>query len=198
MESIDQALADAATLGDWLRRAERDARVVSRFAARLSACLRDGHRVLACGNGGSMSDAMHFAEELTARFRDDRPALAAQAMSDPGHLTCVANDFGFERVFARGVEAWGRAGDTLVVFSTSGNSPNLIAAAEAAHARDMAVAGLLGRDGGRLVALCDDSIVVPGKTPDRIQEVHIQIVHLVIAEIERALFGAGVTPGRDR
>jgi D-sedoheptulose 7-phosphate isomerase len=188
MESIDQALAGALALTEWLRGEERERQTVSRLAGRLAACLSGGHRILACGNGGSMSDAMHFAEELSGRFRDARPALAAQAMSDPGHLTCVANDEGFDRVFARGVEAWGRAGDALVLFSTSGNSANLIAAAEAARARGMAVAALLGRDGGRVRPLCDDSIVVPGATSDRIQEVHIQIVHLLIAEIERALF----------
>jgi D-sedoheptulose 7-phosphate isomerase len=193
MESIDQGLADATALTDWLRRAEREDRAVSVLAERLATCLKGGHRILACGNGGSMSDAMHFAEELSGRFRDQRPALAAQALSDPGHLTCVANDVGFEHVFSRGVEAFGRAGDALVVFTTSGKSPNVVAAARAARAAGLVVVGLLGRDGGPVLPLCDASIVVPGKTPDRIQEVHIKIVHLLIGEIERALFA-----GRDR
>ena len=144
--------------------------------------------MLACGNGGSMCDAMHFAEELSARFREERPALAAQAISDPAHLTCVGNDEGFERVFARGVEAWGRPGDTLVVFSTSGNSPNVIAAVETARSMGLDTVGLLGRDGGTLKSTCATSIVVPGKTSDRIQEVHITIVHLLIELIEKRLF----------
>ncbi len=189
MESIDRALADALFLTAWLRAGERDSRLVSTIGARLAACLKDGHRILTCGNGGSMCEAMHFAEELTGRFRDDRRALAAMVIGDPAHLTCVANDSGFDRVFARGVEAWGQRGDVLVVLSTSGRSPNLIAAAEAARAGGLGVIGLLGRDGGPLQALCDASIVVPGATSDRIQEVHMAIVHLLVAEIERALFG---------
>jgi len=188
MESIDRALADAEALTAWLRRAERDERAITTLVAPLVACLRRGHRVLACGNGGSMCDAMHFAEECSGRFRDDRRPLAAMALSDPAHLTCVANDYGFDRVFARGVQAWGSPGDVLLLFSTSGNSRNLIAAAEAARATGLGVVGLLGRDGGALRAVCDPCLVVPGTTSDRIQEAHIKIVHLLIAEIERDLF----------
>lgn len=184
---VETAAADAARLAEWLRDQERRDHAVEAFADRLAACLHAGGRILACGNGGSMCDAMHFAEELSGRYRKDRRAFAAQAISDPAHLTCVANDFGFDRVFARGVEAWARAGDALVVFSTSGQSPNVIAAAEAARGRGVQVLGLLGRDGGRLKALCDVSVVVPASTSDRIQEVHIKIVHLVIEEIERRL-----------
>jgi D-sedoheptulose 7-phosphate isomerase len=135
-----------------------------------------------------MCDAMHFAEELSGRNREDRPALSAQAMSDAGHLTCVANDYGFEQVFARGVEAWARPGDVLILFSTSGQSRNLIRAAEAARVKAVRVFGLLGRDGGQLRELCDLSIVVPGVTSDRIQEVHIKVAHLLIEGIERELF----------
>jgi D-sedoheptulose 7-phosphate isomerase len=140
-----------------------------------------------------MCDAMHFAEELSGRYRKDRPALAAMAISDPSHLTCVANDFGFDRVFARGVEAWGRPGDVVVGFSTSGNSSNVIAAAEAARAKQMRVVGLLGRDGGKLRPLCDLAIVVPAETSDRIQEVHIKIVHIVIELVERRLYPQNYT-----
>jgi len=187
LERVAAAANDALSLVEWLRDNERRHHTIEQFSNTLATCLENGRRVLACGNGGSMCDAMHFAEELSGRYRQDRRAFAAQAISDPAHLTCVANDWGFERVFARGVEAWGQAGDALVVFSTSGNSPNVIAAAEVARARDMRVLGLLGRDGGHLKPLCHVCAVVPGSTPDRIQEVHIKIVHLVIEEIERRL-----------
>ena len=181
------AAADWVSLVEWLRENEQRQHSIERFSQRLAHCLERGGRILACGNGGSMCDAMHFAEELSGRHRRDRRAFAAQALSDPAHLTCVANDWGFERVFARGVEAWGRAGDALVLFSTSGNSPNLIAAAEAARAQRVEVLGLLGGDGGRVKELCDLHVIVPGRTPDRVQEAHIKIVQLVIEEIERRL-----------
>jgi D-sedoheptulose 7-phosphate isomerase len=141
---VEDALNDAIALATWLRDLERSDGAVERIASHLASVLRADGRVLTCGNGGSLCDAMHFAEEMSGRFRDDRPALAVQAMADPTHLTCVANDYGFERVFARGVEAWGKKGDALVVFSTSGKSPNLIAAVEAARARGLSVVGLLG------------------------------------------------------
>jgi len=185
--AIDTGLAEAARLLAWL--ASPDARIaIAAFGDEVAAALAGGGRILSCGNGGSMCDAMHFAEELSGRFRQDRPALPAQAISDPAHLTCVANDWSFEHVFARGVEAWGRKGDVLVAFSTSGRSPNVIAAAKAARARGMTVLGLLGKDGGPLKELCSRSIVVPAQTSDRIQEIHIKVVHLTIELVERRLF----------
>lgn len=157
----------------------------------LAECLRAGGKVLSCGNGGSMSDAMHFAEELSGRFRDNRPALAALALSDPGYLTCVANDFGFEHVFARGVQALGRPGDVLLAISTSGNSPNVLRAAEAARAAGMHVIGLTGKDGGHLAPLCHTELRVEHfGYADRIQEVHIKIIHVMIETVEAELFGS--------
>jgi D-sedoheptulose 7-phosphate isomerase len=185
---IDSNLDEASALTEWLRQNEAADRTIQRMAEVATSCLRAGGRILTCGNGGSMCDAMHFAEELSGRYRQDRKALAAQSISDPAHLTCVGNDWGFERVFARGVEAWGRPADTLIVFSTSGNSRNLIEAATSARTAGLTVLGLLGRDGGPLKGLCNLALVVPGTTSDRIQEVHIKVVHLTIEAIERELF----------
>lgn len=164
---------------------------VGRFVAAATKTLAGGGKLMACGNGGSMCDAMHFAEEWTGRFRQDRDALPAIAFSDPSQLTCIANDFGFDEVFARSVAAYGRAGDLLVAISTSGNSPNVRRAVETARERDIATVGLLGKGGGELLELVDIPIVVPhARSSDRIQEVHIQILHTVIEATERNLFPA--------
>ena len=162
---------------------------VRAFADAAHATLTSGGRLMSCGNGGSMCDAMHFAEEWTGRFRGDRDALPAIAFSDPSHLTCIANDFGYDRVFARMVEAYGREGDLLVALSTSGSSPNVLAACEEARARGIKVIGLLGKGGGPMKDLCDVAIVVPeATTSDRIQEIHIKVLHIAIEAVERRLF----------
>jgi len=145
-------------------------------------------KVLSCGNGGSMCDAMHFAEELTGRFRKDRPALAALAISDPSHLTCVANDFGYDKVFSRAVEGWGKKDDVLLAISTSGNSPNIIEAVKAAKLHGMKVIGLLGKGGGKLASEVDFPFVIDSDVSDRIQEMHIKLIHMFIEGIERSLF----------
>lgn len=146
-----------------------------------------GKKVLICGNGGSACDAMHFAEELTGRFRQDRAPLPAIACSDPGHITCTANDYGYDAVFARWVNALGQPGDVLILLSTSGNSANITAALEAAQERGLIVLALLGRGGGQLAGRADREILVPGKTADRIQELHMLLLHTLVEGIEQAL-----------
>lgn len=145
-------------------------------------------KVLSCGNGGSMCDAMHFAEELTGRYRDNRPAIGAIAIADPSHLACVGNDYGFDHVFSRYVEGVGRKGDVLLAISTSGNSPNVLLAAEAAKAKGMHVIGLTGKDGGKLAPLCDVEIRAPWSGyADRIQEIHIKVIHALIDGVEQGM-----------
>lgn len=159
------------------------------YAADLMAnALQHDKKIISCGNGGSMSDAMHFAEELSGRYRNDRPAYAALALSDPAFLSCVANDYGYEQVFARGVAAFGQRGDVLLAISTSGNSANVLRAAEAARAKNMKVVALTGKDGGALAALADVELRVPHHGfADRIQEIHIKIIHCLIEEIEHRM-----------
>lgn len=165
------------------------------LAANLIAeSLAEGGKVLACGNGGSACDAMHFCEELTGRFRKDRRPLAAVSLTDAGHITCVANDYGYDEVFARGVAALGRSGDVLVALSTSGNSASVVRAVEAARSAGMSTIALLGRDGGKLAGACDLEWIVPGvpagaPTADRIQEIHMLVLHALVEGVERRMFG---------
>jgi len=150
--------------------------------------IEDGHKLISCGNGGSMSDAMHFAEELSGRLRGDRRALPAIAISDPSHITCSANDFGYDKVFARFVEAIGSRGDVLVAISTSGNSSNVLEACIAARQKGMKIVGLTGKNGGKLAGICDIEIRVPFfGFADRVQEIHIKIIHSLIHFIEMKL-----------
>ena len=172
---LDSFLADEANL-------QRLAEAAQLFATSLN----NGGKALTCGNGGSLCDAQHFAEELSGRYRQNRRALAAIALTEASHMTCVANDFGFEFVFSRFVEALGRPGDVLLAISTSGNSPNVLRAAEAAQALGMKVVSLTGKDGGQLAALSDVEIRVPHTGyADRIQEVHIKAIHIMILLIEQ-------------
>lgn len=150
--------------------------------------IKSGGQIISCGNGGSMSDAMHFAEELSGRYRNDRPALPAVAISDPSHLSCVANDYGYAFVFSRMVEAIGRKGDVLFAISTSGNSENVLNAIDAAKAKGMKVIGLTGKDGGKMSGLCDVEIRAPKSNyADRAQEIHIKIIHSLIDYVESGL-----------
>ena len=143
----------------------------------LAACWDAGGKLLVCGNGGSCADAMHLAEELVARFQIDRPALAAIALADPTVLTCAGNDFGFDRVFARQVEALGRPGDVLAVLSTSGNSRNVLLALDAAGLVGMRTIAFLGKDGGDCRGRCDAELIVPARTAHRVQEGHKLLFH---------------------
>ncbi len=146
-------------------------------------------KVISCGNGGSMSDAMHFAEELTGRFRGDRRALPAFAISDPAHMSCVANDYGFEHIFDRTIAAFGKKGDCALLISTSGNSKNIINAAKSAKVAGMTTIGLLGNGGGSLKEMVDIPLIVDyNGSSDRIQEVHILLIHILIEGIERKIF----------
>jgi len=166
-------------------------RTVDAWITLLAQRFAAGNKALICGNGGSACDAMHFAEELTGRFRNDRPPLPAIACTDVGHITCTANDYGFDHIFSRWVQALGRRGDILILLSTSGNSPNLIRAAESATAQGVQTLGLLGKGGGKLRPLCDQSITVPGDTSDRIQELHMMILHTLVEGVEHAMFPPG-------
>lgn len=162
--------------------------VVEKAAGLVVEALAAGHKLMLCGNGGSAADSQHLAAEFTGRFIKDRAPLAAMALStDSSALTCIGNDYSFDEVFARQVTGLGRRGDCLLAISTSGNSRNVIRAVEAARAANMCVVGLLGRDGGALLNLCDVPIVVPSQSTARIQEAHIFIGHTLCGLVEHAL-----------
>lgn len=169
-------------------RDEKNIAAIGQAADTMAESIRNGGKILSCGNGGSMCDAMHFAEELTGRYRNDRRALPAIAISDQSHMSCVSNDYGYDAVFSRYLEALGNAGDVLLAISTSGNSGNVLKAAEAAKARGMKVVGLTGKDGGKLAPLCDVEVRVPHSGyADRVQEIHIKVIHILILLLEQKL-----------
>ncbi len=159
---------------------------IDRAASLLAEAFKQGGKVISCGNGGSHCDAMHFAEELTGRYRDNRPAYPAIAISDVSHLSCVSNDYGYEYVFSRYLEGVGFEGDVLFGLSTSGNSVNILKAVEAARKKGMKVILLTGKDGGKMEGLADVEIRVPHfGYADRIQEIHIKAIHIMIQLIEK-------------
>ena len=179
LEQASRVLTDFLNNPDNIERIEAAARL-------FAGSILEGGKAISCGNGGSMCDAMHFAEELTGRYRNDRKALPAICISDVSHLTCVGNDYGFEHVFSRYVEALGNKGDVFLGISTSGNSPNVLRAAKAARAKGMKVVALTGKDGGKLATLADVEIrVAHAGYADRIQEVHIKVIHILILLIEK-------------
>lgn len=184
---LNEHFEEAARLLDTVRKDAAFMDAVESAGQQMSAAIDAGGKIISCGNGGSMSDAMHFAEELSGRYRDDRPGLPAISCSDPSHITCVGNDYGFDQVFARYVQALGKAGDCLVAISTSGNSANVVEAAKAARQLGMTVIGLTGRGGGTLRSLCDVVVDVPWEGyADRVQEVHIKVIHAWIDLIEQS------------
>jgi D-sedoheptulose 7-phosphate isomerase len=186
---VNAALSESADALQALRGDATALAAIARAAALIVDAFGRGGRVFSCGNGGSMCDAMHLAEELSGRFRGDRKGLPAQAISDPGHLSCVANDFGYDAVFARYLESNARAGDVLVAISTSGTSKNVLVAAGAASAIGMQTIALTGKSGSPLAAAADCAICTPaGRYADRVQELHIKVIHILIELIERDLF----------
>jgi D-sedoheptulose 7-phosphate isomerase len=190
LKFIEASLASAAASLDKLRRDGPMLRMIASAATLLTEILKAGGKVYSCGNGGSMCDAMHFAEELSGRFRRDRAGLAAMAISDPAHLTCAGNDFGFEKIFSRFIECHGRKGDLLLAISTSGSSPNILSAAIAAKAAGLHTIAMTGRENCKLGELADLHICTPGdsKYSDRIQELHIKVIHTLIELCEREMF----------
>lgn len=167
---------------------EQNMQKISDAIEMLTASLIEGGKVISCGNGGSMCDAMHFAEELSGRFRNDRRGLAALSISDPSHISCVANDYGYEYIFSRYVEAIGKKGDVLLGISTSGNSENVIKAVRTAKEKGIKTIVLTGKTGGQLADLADLEIRAPqSEYADRAQEIHIKVIHALIDGIERSL-----------
>lgn len=186
LEQIDRELQEAAAVLDSFMNDAANLQAIRKAASILVRCIQTGGKIITCGNGGSMSDAMHLAEELSGRFRGDRPSIAAMAISDPGYLSCVANDYGYEKVFSRFIEGFGNTGDALVAISTSGNSANVIQAAKAAAEKGISVIALTGNDGGELAKLCDVEIRAPHSGySDRIQEIHIKVIHILVMLIEK-------------
>lgn len=195
-ERVLQTLREASTALHSLMENEREIGQIGRAAQLLVDTFEAGGKVYSCGNGGSMSDAMHFAEELTGRYRQNRAGLPAQAISDVGHLTCVANDFGFDQVFSRYVESHGRAGDCLLAISTSGSSLNVMNAASAAKGRRMTVIALTGNAEAPLAGLADVYIATPGGPyADRVQELHIKVIHILLELVERHFFPQNYVSG---
>ena len=167
---------------------EKNFETIGKIATELAAAYKNGKKSLIAGNGGSNCDAMHFAEEFTGRFRKERPALPSISISDSSHITCVGNDYGFDAIFPKGIEAFGQEGDFFLGLSTSGNSKNIIEAVKVAKEKGLKTVALLGKDGGQLKGMCDYEFIINAKTSDRVQEVHMMILHIIIEGVERVLF----------
>jgi D-sedoheptulose 7-phosphate isomerase len=185
-ERIKQHFTEAAETLRLFTEDEQNMQRITQAAAMMAECLLNGGKIISCGNGGSHCDAMHFAEELSGRYRGNRRALAAIAISDPSHISCVGNDYGYEFIFSRYIEGLGKPGDILLGISSSGNSRNIILAMEAAKNLGMKTIGLTGKDGGQMAPLCDIEIRAPKSDyADRAQEIHIKVIHALIDSIEQ-------------
>lgn len=184
LDDLNQSLK---VLSDFI--AQKDTKeVIEKAISIMADSIKNGGKIMSAGNGGSMCDAMHFAEELTGRYRDNRPSYPAISIADPSHLTCVGNDYGFDYVFSRFLEGMGFKGDVFLGISTSGNSKNIIEACKVCKEKGLTSIVLLGKDGGKLKDLCDLPIIVPHVGyADRIQEVHTMIIHIMIRGIEELL-----------
>ncbi len=186
LDLIHADLVEARSVLDVFMADSNNLKAIESAARIMGNALINNHKIISCGNGGSHCDAMHFAEELSGRYRDNRRALAAIAISDPSHLSCVSNDYGYEFVFSRFIEGLGQPGDVLLGISTSGNSANVLRAVEAARQQQMQVVILSGKDGGKLAGMADAEIRVPHfGYADRIQEIHIKVIHILIRLIEK-------------
>lgn len=185
---LAQSFQDAySTLADFIANPENLSKV-DKLAELMAERFNEGKKVIIFGNGGSACDAAHFAEEFTGRYRKDRRALPVITVNDAGHITCVSNDYGFEEVFSRMVEAFCSEKDIVIGLSTSGNSTNVVKAMEAAKDRDAVTVALIGKDGGKMKGRYDFEWIIPGETSDRIQEIHMLILHILIEGVERILF----------
>lgn len=188
LDTIRQELTQSADVLAKFLSDEGNLKNIQEAALLLANSFKAGGKVLSCGNGGSHCDAMHFAEELTGRYRENRPSYPAIAISDVSHISCVGNDFGFDAIFSRYVEGVGQKGDVLLGISTSGNSANVIKAIHAAKAKGMKVIALTGKDGGKIDGLADVEIRVPHfGYADRVQEIHIKVIHILILLIEQEM-----------
>jgi D-sedoheptulose 7-phosphate isomerase len=188
LELIKNNFLEANQLLDQFIKDEENLMKIVAAGELLVASIHEEGKIISCGNGGSMCDAMHFAEELTGRFRNDRKAIPAISISDASHISCVGNDYGYDAIFSRYVEALGREEDVLLAISTSGNSNNILKAVVAAKEKGMKVIGLTGKSGGKLAALCDVEIRAPhSEYADRAQEIHIKIIHSLIHYVEEHL-----------
>lgn len=187
-ETIKAALMEAQMALEALIANDEAIAAVDCASKAMAQAISSGHKILSCGNGGSLCDSMHFAEEMTGRFRQDRPGFAAIAIADASHMSCVGNDYGYEQVFARYVSAVGQKGDVLLAITTSGTSKNVLKAVAAAKEKGMIVVGLTGKQESPLAKEADIAIVTPaGRWADRVQELHIKCIHIMIEQVERIL-----------